>query len=110
MRMRNERGSRQVPPEHSLRSAVAVLCGIFALTLSASAWAQYTYRPPESDEHGETIRYFGSSKDDKGVLLPVVTVEISAAQSTFVFVTDEMGRFHGHLPLSSAADKLSLKC
>jgi hypothetical protein len=86
-------------------SAFGVLC---------AAHAQYLFDPSNADEQAPGIRYFGSAKDDKGILIPGVTVSISVGGKTsFVFVTDEQGRFRGNLPLpseGSAKNDISPKC
>jgi hypothetical protein len=46
-------------------SAFGVLC---------AAHAQYLFDPSNADEQAPGIRYFGSAKDDKGILIPGVTV------------------------------------
>jgi hypothetical protein len=81
-----------------------------ALILIPSARAQYTYDPAAADEQIPGIRYFGSAKDDNGSLMPGVTILLDGGQSSFIFVTDEQGRFHGTLPLDAVASRISPKC
>jgi hypothetical protein len=92
------------------RAALAQLIGSFALVLGATASAQYTYDPAADDERVPSIRYYGSAKDDKGSLLPGVSIEIDSPDSVYVFVTDEQGRFHANLPLGTVAEKVTAKC
>ena len=86
--------------------------GIVAAVMTASAAiAQYAYDPSNADEQGPSgIRYFGSAKDNHGVLLPGATIELSSYQSNFVFTTDEQGRFRAKLPPESGPDKVVTKC
>jgi hypothetical protein len=78
------------------------------------AYAQYTYDPSSADEQTPGIRYFGSAKDDRGVLLAGVTISIEIGGTTsFVFITDEQGRFHGNVPLTLAGSTpatITTKC
>ena len=70
----------------------------------APALAQYAHDPSNADEQVPGIRYFGSAKDEKGSLLAGVTVLIEKAETTFVYVTDEQGRFRGTVPLNMASN------
>jgi hypothetical protein len=78
------------------------------------AYAQYSFDPSNPDEQTPGIRYFGAAKDEKGVLLPGVTVLIViGGRSSFVFVTDDQGRFRGTVPLTladSTPDTVAAKC
>jgi len=85
-----------------------------ALTGRAEAQKQppqqtYMYDPSAADEQ-PGIKYFGAAKDANGALLKDVTFQLVTPQSTFVFVTDEQGRFRGNLPLGMTPDKVSSKC
>lgn len=85
-----------------------------AWCVCASAWislahAQYTYNPANADE-GPGIRYFGSAKDDKGALLPGVSVLLSTPQLSFLVVTDDQGRFRVNLPLDMRPENVTAKC
>ena len=75
-----------------------VLIATGAFVLLGAAYAQYTFDPANADEL-PGIRYFGSAKDENGVLLANVTVLVTFGDKTdFVFITDEQGRFRGILP------------
>lgn len=89
---------------------VAKLIGLFAFALGATASAQYTYDPSADDEQGPAIRYYGSAKDDKGTLLPGVSVQIDSQEGVYLFVTDEQGRFRANLPLNMVPEKVTPKC
>jgi hypothetical protein len=89
------------------RRAAACLLAIGAI---APAVAQYAYDPSNPDEQGPGIRYFGSAKDEKGSLLAGVTVLIDSDETSFVFVTDEQGRFRGKVPLNMVAAKVTADC
>jgi hypothetical protein len=90
---------------------VASLCGFGALAVVPSASAQYTYNPANADEQGNTIRLFGSAKDDKGALLPGVTILLDATSLSYVAVTDEQGRFRVALPKETwAPEKVAPSC
>jgi hypothetical protein len=86
----------------------------FAQAVMSCAHAQYSFDPSNPDEQTPGIRYFGSAKDEKGVLIPGVTVLIViGGRSSFVFVTDDQGRFRGTVPLTlpdSAPDTVAAKC
>lgn len=85
-----------------------------AQAVMACAYAQYSFDPANPDEQTPGIRYFGSAKNEQGVLIPGVTVLILiGGRSSFVFVTDDQGRFRGTLPLTpadSAPDTVAAKC
>jgi len=81
-----------------------------ALMVAIPIRAQYTYDPAAPDEQLPGIRYFGSAKDDRGSLLPGVSVLIDSPQAAYVFVTDEQGRFHGNLPFALTPDKVAPRC
>ena len=85
-----------------------------AQVVISCAYAQYSYDPSNPDEQTPGIRYFGSAKDERGVPITGVTVLIVIeGRSSFVFVTDDAGRFRGTLPQTfadSAPDKVSAKC
>ena len=82
-----------------------------AQTFMVCAYPQYLFDPSNADEQTPGIRYFGSAKDEKGVLMPGVTVFIEYGSKSFVFVTDDQGRFRGFVPLTlPAPDKSSSKC
>jgi hypothetical protein len=85
-----------------------------AQVVLSCAYAQYTYDPSNPDEQAPGIRYFGSAKDERGVLIPGVSVFIViGGKSSFVFVTDDQGRYRGTLPLAlagSAPDAVAAKC
>lgn len=83
-------------------------CQVLALMFFASAEAQYTFDPTSHDEAG--IHYFGSAKDGNGALLKGVTVVIDDNQSSYVLVTDEVGRFKVTLPLGTAPEATAVKC
>lgn len=96
------------------RKTLRLLWGAVAQAVMSCAYAQYLFDPSNPDEQTPGIRYFGSAKDEKGVLIPGVTVLIVIeGRSSFVFVTDDAGRFRGTLPLTlanSAPDTASVKC
>ena len=71
------------------QAAVGVLAAWF---LISPAVAQYIFDPSNADEKGGGIKYFGSAKDDQGVLVPGVTMTIAGA---FTLVTDAQGRYRG---------------
>ena len=84
--------------------------GLLAVTvLPWVAAAQYVYNPANADE-GPGIRYFGSAKDDKGALMPGVSVQLASPQLSFLLVTDAEGRFRINLPLDMRADTVTPKC
>lgn len=86
--------------------ALLLAIGVFVLPL---ARAQYVSDPSSEDEK-DSIRYFGAVKDIGGTVLPAATILITHKSSSFVFVTDEAGRFRGHLPLQAVAGQVSVRC
>jgi hypothetical protein len=74
------------------------LIAAFVLVTSATA------------DEGPGIRYFGSAKDDRGALLPGVSILISNEKLSFLLVTDEQGRFRANLPLDMRAETVTPKC
>jgi hypothetical protein len=100
------------------RPALAAIASsaFFALTCLSTAGAQqqpqqqsYLYDPSAADEQ-TGIKYFGAAKDAKGALLKDVTFQLVTSQSTFVFVTDDQGRFRGSLPLGTTPEKVTSTC
>jgi hypothetical protein len=87
--------------------AIGLLAAYFVVASAASA--QYVYNPANADE-GPGIRYFGSAKDDKGALLPGVSILISNEQLSFLLVTDDQGRFRANLPLGMRPEAVTPKC
>ena len=86
------------------QSALA-LCLLALLT--APALAQYVFDPSNADEQGPGIKYFGSAKDDRGALLPGVTITIAGA---FTLVTDAQGRYRGLVDDIYQGDKTPIGC
>ena len=84
----------------------AVCLALSVMPLSASA--QYVFNPANADEQG--IRYFGSAKDTNGTTIAGAIITLSAENASFVFFTDETGRYHGAIPLDTAVDKVTAKC
>jgi hypothetical protein len=83
------------------------------VTVLPSAQAQYSYAPTNADEQGvkaHYIRYFGSAKDDKGALLPGAMILLYTSGGSYVFVTDDQGRFSSDLPYTSFPENATLKC
>jgi hypothetical protein len=91
----------------SLGTAIVALAAVMLLS---TAHAQYAYDPSAADEQQPGIRFFGSAKDSNGVLVPGATILLSSDQASYVFVTDDMGRFHGNLPPATVSDKVAAKC
>jgi hypothetical protein len=81
---------------------------VLSLIFLSSAEAQYTFDPAAHDDDG--IRYFGSAKDTDGALLKDVTISIDSGRSSYVFITDEVGRFKVTLPLGTAPEATTLRC
>lgn len=92
------------------RSKLVGPIGSLAFVLGATASAQYSFDPAADHEQGPAIRYFGSAKDDRGILLPGVSIQIDSPDSVYVFVTDEQGRFRANLPLETVPEKVTVKC
>lgn len=103
-------GMKPSSPPRSHRFPVTLVMIVAALAATTSAWAQYSFRAPDEAQLKSMIRYFGSSKNEKGALLPSVTVKLDSDQSNYVFVTDEMGRFRAQLPLHATPEKTTVKC
>jgi hypothetical protein len=96
---------------HKDRTAIARAVSASAVLYCCLSQAQYTYGPGNPDELDlPGIRYFGSAKDEKGALLPGVTVSISTQQTDYILVTDELGRFRVSLPIQAVAGTVTAKC
>jgi hypothetical protein len=91
------------------RRACALAATLVAVG-TAPVSAQYSFNPANRDEQKPGIRYFGSVKDDSGVVISDATVMIAATQVNFVLVTDELGRFHDTLGLEMTSDKVKVTC
>ena len=81
------------------------------LAAGTSAWAQYEYDPNaahEMDNPGP--RFFGSVKDERGVLMEGATIVLDSDRFSFVLVTDALGRFQITVPLGTVPEKVSAKC
>jgi hypothetical protein len=108
-RWRGRMGERRNARNRSVDGQLVALCACFALTLCAPAVAQYVFDPDAADEQ-PGIRYFGSAKDERGALLPRVTIRIDSSKTDFVVVTNEQGRFSANLPLELTPDKITATC
>ena len=73
----------------------------------SSASAQYVFDPNNADEQSGGIKYFGSAKDDHGVLLPGVTILIGRE---LTLVTDEQGRYRGSVDPMYTPDETTIGC
>jgi hypothetical protein len=83
--------------------------GAAASAVISLACAQYVYNPAAADE-APGIRYFGAAKDDRGALLPGVSILLSSQQLSFLLVTDAQGRFRVNLPLDMRPESVTPKC
>jgi hypothetical protein len=72
-------------------------------------FAQYKFNPMNADEQ-PGIRYFGSAKDEHGLLVPDVVITLETPKMEYVVFTDPQGRFHMVLDLSATADVVSASC
>jgi hypothetical protein len=93
-------------------TAVLMVWLVYALT-GPAAMAQnfYTFDPNNADEATKPgIRYFGAAKDESGKLVSGATIVLEYGQASFIFVTDEQGRFKTKLPLEAVAAKVSAQC
>jgi hypothetical protein len=109
--MQNPSHPGRVPLGPRVRRTLAGFFGAATLLLISPVPAQYSYDPAAADEQGPPgIRYFGSVKDDSGAFIPGATILLDSQQSSFVFVTDEQGRFRGTLPMDSQVSSVTTKC
>jgi hypothetical protein len=94
------------------RAGHSIVLGLSALVLASSTSAQYALDWEEEAHDGRErgIRYFGSAKDEKGVLIPNVTFLLESKDASFVFVSDAEGRFRGHLPKDIPPNSVTPKC
>jgi hypothetical protein len=92
-----------------LTRACALVCTLLTAS-SAPVSAQYRFNPANKDEQTAGIRYFGSVKDENGVVISDATITIEADRVSFVIVTDELGRFHDTLALDMTANKVKVGC
>lgn len=94
----------------TIGSAASVIWASSVLLACSIAMAQYSFDLSNIDE-GEHIRYFGSAKDVNGKLVSGATIMLAAeGYGSFVFVTDELGRYRGSLPLEAVADAVVATC
>jgi len=101
-----------MPSRKPAGSRVAMAWGLLvasALGGPPVALAQYTAEAGEA-EQGDHIRYFGSVKDVDGALVQDATLILTNGSSSYVFVTDRLGRFRGHLSLDAVAGKVTVRC
>ncbi len=87
----------------------ALSFGLLSITLATSASAQYTFNPLNADEQ-PGIRYFGSAKDEHGLMMAGVVITLDSPKLEYVLITDPQGRFHMMLDLSATADVVSASC
>ena len=86
---------------------MAVLLSLCTLAFASGAWAQYSYNPNNPDEHGSDTRYFGSVKDESGQAVKGVAILV---RRTFVFTSDEAGRYVGYAPADPSPNKVLIGC
>lgn len=90
------------------RSAItAVLMSLCTLAFASDAGAQYSYNPNNPDDHGSDTRYFGSVKDESGQAIKGVAILV---RRTFVFTSDEAGRYVGHAPADPSPGTVLISC
>ena len=86
---------------------MAVLLSLCTLAFASGAWAQYSYNPNNPDEQGSDTRYFGSVKDESGQAVKGVAILV---RRTFVFTSDEAGRYVGYAPADPSPNKVLIGC
>ena len=86
---------------------MAVLLSLCTLAFASGAWAQYSYNPNNPDEQGSDTRYFGSVKDESGKAIKGVAILV---KRTFVFTSDEAGRYVGHAPADPSPTTVLIGC
>ena len=91
-------------------SLMVLSLGIAALVTTPFAIAQYTFNPRNADEQTAGIRYFGSAKDNKGSLVPDVSIRLETPDLEYVLVTDEQGRFNKMLEANALPELVSVIC
>ena len=91
-------------------AAVALGAGLISGFFQPEAIAQYAFDPANADEQGDHVRYFGSARDTGGGALQGATILITNKSSSYVFVTDNAGRFRAHLPSDATANKVTVSC
>lgn len=94
------------------RAGRGIAFGLVALVTVSSTSAQYALDWEEEAHDGRElgVRYFGSAKDEKGVLLPNVTFLLESKDASFVFVSNAEGRFRGTLPKDIPLNSVTPKC
>jgi hypothetical protein len=80
------------------RAALVALA--LLLATAGPVMAQYVFDPNADDEQGPGAKFFGSAKDQRGALLPGVTITIAHA---YTLVTDAQGRFRGIVNVSGVS-------
>ncbi len=86
------------------------IVAVFAATVSQAQTGYALDSPADDHDESQSIRYFGSAKDESGRFLADVTVLLDTADTSLVFVTDANGRFRGHLPLNVPMSAVTPSC
>ena len=91
-------------------SVVLVLLLTTATFVPTRAYAQYSFNPLNADEQVPGIRYFGSAKDENGLMLTGVVVRLDSPRLEYVLFTDATGHFHKILDMSITSEVVSASC
>lgn len=78
--------------------------------VSGPAAAQYELDLSRGAEIGPHIRYFGSTKDDRGRRIVDVSLVLDSAMASFVVLSDGSGRFSSALPLNMRPKLVTPRC
>ena len=90
------------------RSWILAAAGLCGLGFAAPASAQYAFDASSPDEQG--IKYFGSAKDPSGTIIPGATIVLAIDKASFIYFTDETGRYRGSVPLDTDLAKVATTC
>ena len=92
------------------------LLAALALAWSATVGAGgYEFVPPDAETLRDPVRsgvmYFGSVRDERGQYVPGVTVTLDAGNTSFVAVTNFMGRYRiRFIPMEIDPKQIQLQC
>jgi hypothetical protein len=94
-----------------VRAKRAAAMAMLLMLSARTAVAQYSYDPSAADELGKPGNlYFGAARDDGGQFVEGVTVLLETEQTTFVLVTNALGRFRAKLPLGTLPANVRASC
>ncbi len=83
---------------------------VLATTAAAGSASAQMYVAPLAAADPSANIYFGSAKDTTGNLLSDVTVSVDTEATTYIVVSDEIGRFKIAIPKDITPPEATFKC